>query len=70
MADMNISVASYSFHGMINAGEMDVFSYFDLLKYRYHVDWADIWTEGCLKSLDEDYLKKIRRAMDERELKQ
>lgn len=69
MADMNISVASYSFHGMINAGEMDVFSYFDILKYRYHVGWADIWTEGCLKSLDDDYLKKVRRAMDERELK-
>ena len=66
MSDMNVSVASYSFHGMINAGEMDVFSYLDLLKYRYHVDYADIWTEGCLKSLDTDYLKKIRKAMDVR----
>ena len=64
MADMKVSVASYSFHGMINAGEMDVFSYLDLLKYRYHVDYADIWTEGCLKTLDVDFLKRIRKAMD------
>ena len=38
MTDMHVSVASYSFHGMINAKELDVFGYFDLLKYRYHVD--------------------------------
>ena len=68
MADMKVSVASYSFHGMINAGEMDVFSYFDVLKYRCHADYADIWTEGCLKSLDEDYLRKVRKAMDVRGL--
>ena len=68
MADMKVSVASYSFHGMINAGEMDVFSYLDLLKYRYHVDYADIWTEGCLKTLDVEFLKRIRKAMDERGL--
>lgn len=69
MADINIAVASYSFHSLINAGEMNVYNYLDLLKDRYHVNYADIWTEGCLKSLDEDYLKKIKRAMDEREIK-
>ena len=68
MSDMKVSVASYSFHAMIMAGELDVFSYLDLLKYRYHVDYADIWNEGCLKSLDADYLKKIRKAMDEKEM--
>ncbi len=64
-----ISVASYSFHKMIQDGELDIFGYFDLLKYRYHVDWADIWTEGCFKSLDKDYMKAIRKGLDQRGLK-
>jgi|GEM_PF-363086 len=68
MADFNISVASYSFHRLIKAGLLDIFGYFDLLKYRYHVDYADIWTEGCLKSLDDDYIRSIRYAMDQRGL--
>ncbi len=69
MADFNVSVASYSFHQMIWDKKMDVFSYLDLLKYRYHVDFADIWTEGCLKSLDHDYIRSIKAHMDHHGLK-
>jgi sugar phosphate isomerase/epimerase len=62
---MKISVASYSFHGLLQEGMMDVFGYLESCKYRYGLDSADIWN-GFLPTLDEPFLKKIRRAMDER----
>lgn len=64
---MNISIASYSFHGMFNEGRVDIFGYLESLKYRYHVRGADIWNI-MLASYDEDYLRKIRSSMDEKEL--
>lgn len=74
MPDYKISIASYSFHGLIGKGKMNVFHYLDLLKFRYHVDWADIYTscqnkefvikDSTLESLDHDYLKSVRRHMD------
>ena len=42
MAEFKISLASYSFHGMLAAGVRDVFGYLDALKYRHHLEWADI----------------------------
>lgn len=64
---MKISIASYSFHGMFNEGKIDLFGYLESLKYRYHVDGADIWNI-MLASYEEDYLRKLREAMDERGL--
>lgn len=62
-----VSVASYSFHGALAEGRANVFSYLEALKYRYHVGYADIWT-GFLPTLDESFLKNIRRSMDERDI--
>ncbi|MGD6959349.1 sugar phosphate isomerase/epimerase family protein [Rossellomorea aquimaris] len=64
---MNYSIASYSFNGLIKQGEMDVFGYLESVKYRYHLNSADIWNM-MLTSFDEDYLKKIKEAMDEKEM--
>jgi sugar phosphate isomerase/epimerase len=69
---MNISIASFSFHGALAQGTFDVFTYLEACRYRYHLNTADIWN-GLLGSdvevqLDEDRLKKVRRAMDERNL--
>ncbi|MGI5885322.1 MAG: TIM barrel protein, partial [Candidatus Spyradocola sp.] len=61
------SVSSYSFHGLFYAGAFDLFGYFESMKYRYHLDTADIWN-GMLRSYDEDYLKMLRLQMDERGL--
>jgi sugar phosphate isomerase/epimerase len=36
-------------------------------KYRYHLQAADIWN-GFLPSTEEEYLKKVRSALDERDL--
>lgn len=62
-----ISIASYSFHGALAEGVCNVFSYLEALKYRYHVDYADIWS-GFLPTLDESFIKGVRRAMDERDI--
>jgi len=62
---MKISVASYSFHGLLHAGMMDVFGYLESCKYRYHVDAADIWN-GFFPTTDDDFIKKVKAALDER----
>lgn len=64
---MNISVLSYSFRGLLAEGKMDVFGYLETCKYRYHLSAADIWT-GFLPNIDEDFLKKVKDGLDEREL--
>jgi len=69
---MNISIASFSFHGALANGTMDVFGYLEACRYRYHLGTADIWN-GLLGSdvevqLDPERLGKVRRAMDERDL--
>lgn len=64
---MKYTIASYSFHGMMNEGKMDVFGYLESAKYRYHLNSADIWNM-MLTSFDEDYLKKVREALDEKDM--
>ena len=60
-------VASYSFHGLLGKGECDVFRYLDLLRFRYHVRYADIWT-GFLPSVDDGFIAKVQEALDRNEL--
>ena len=64
---MRISVASYAFHGLARAGMMDVFGYLETVRYRYGLGSADIWN-GMLLSTDEDYMRQVKEALDEREL--
>ena len=69
---MKISIASFSFHGAVGEGTLDVFGYLEACRYRYHLDTADIWN-GLLGSdvevqLDPERLRRVRRAMDERDL--
>jgi sugar phosphate isomerase/epimerase len=68
MGNFNTAVASYSFHGLLGEGKCDVFGYLNMLRYRYNVDYADIWT-GFLPTLDEDFIKKVREELDRRDLK-
>lgn len=64
---MNISIASYSFHGLLKEGKIDVFGYLESCKYRYGLRSADIWN-GMFPTTDEDFLRKVKDALDEREL--
>ena len=67
MAAFNTCVASYSFHGLQGEGKCDVFHYLDLLRYRYNVNYADIWT-GFLPTLDDGFIAKVRAKLDENAL--
>lgn len=64
---MRLSVLSYSFRGLKDQGKIDVFGYLETCKYRFNLSIADIWN-GFLTSMDESYLKKVRAALDEREM--
>jgi sugar phosphate isomerase/epimerase len=64
---MKIAIASYAFHGLLAQGKIDLFGYLESCKYRYHIQAADIWN-GMMLSTDDDYLKKVRQGLDEREL--
>ncbi len=64
---MNVSIASYSFHGLLKDGAIDLFGYLESCRFRYHLDTADIWN-GMLLSTEEDYLKKVKTALDDRGL--
>ena len=69
---MNISIASYSFHGLADSGMMDVFGYLEACKYRYHLNTADIWNGLMGRDpgvyLKEDFLQKVKDALEERGL--
>ena len=61
----NISLASYSFNNLLSRGLIDVFGYLESVKYHYNLMYADIWN-GFLTSYDDEYLAKIREAMDDK----
>lgn len=72
---MKLSVGGYSFCNSFRAGTMDVFGYLETVKYRYGLDAVDLWngffadgTGELCRVPDEDYIRKIRQALDEREL--
>jgi sugar phosphate isomerase/epimerase len=64
---MRISIAGFSFHGLHADGKMDIFGYLESMRYRYDLEAADIWN-GMLASTDDDHIRKVREALDEREL--
>jgi sugar phosphate isomerase/epimerase len=59
-----LSVASYSFHGLHAEGRMDVFHYLSLIKYRYRVDHADIWS-GFFPTTEDGFVQKVKSALAE-----
>ena len=61
------SIASYSFHGLYRIGAMNAVQYFETIKYRYHVQYADLWNL-MLTSYDDGYLLMLRDQLDERGL--
>ena len=64
---MKISVLSYSFRGLHQAGTMDILSYLESCKYRYHLQAADLWS-GTFDSTEEDHVLQIKEGLEERDL--
>jgi sugar phosphate isomerase/epimerase len=69
---MRTTIASYSFHGLRQAGMMDVFGYLESVRRRYHLHSADIWN-GTIGDnpdvyLEDSFLQKIKASLAEQEL--
>jgi sugar phosphate isomerase/epimerase len=64
---MNVSIASYAFHGLLQEGKIDLFGYLESCHYRYQLHTADIWN-GMIPSIDDVFLQKMKEALEEREL--
>lgn len=64
---MKISIAGYSVHGLLAEGKIDLFGYLESCRYRYGLDTADLWN-GLLPTLDDDFIRKARQGLEEREL--
>jgi len=69
---MNVSIASYSFHGLKAAGLIDVFGYLESCRYRFGLSTADIWNGSISDDpefyLNDSFLRNLKSALDEREL--
>ena len=64
---MKIAIASYAFYGLHREGKIDLFGYLESCTYRYHLRAADIWN-GMMLSTEDEYLLKVKDALDERGL--
>ena len=64
---LRVSMLSYSFHGLVKAGMMDIFHFFESCKYRYGLDAADLWN-GMFTSTDDDFIAKVHSAIEDRGL--
>ena len=64
---LRVSMLAYSFHGLVKAGMMDIFHFFETCKYRYGLDAADLWS-GMFASTDDDYIDKVYSALEDRQL--
>jgi sugar phosphate isomerase/epimerase len=64
---LRLSTLSYSFHGLMGAGMMDIFHYFETCKYRYGLDAADLWN-GMITSTDDEFINKVHSALEDRQL--
>ena len=67
MPEFKTAIASYSFHGLLGQGKCDVFNYLNMLRYRYNISNADIWT-GFIPTLDEDFIAKVKDTLDRNSL--
>jgi sugar phosphate isomerase/epimerase len=63
----NFSVMSYSFHGLLGKGAINIFGYLETVKYRYGLNTADIWN-GLITAYDEDYINILKQNIEERGL--
>jgi len=72
---MKLSIGGYSFYNTLVDGKIDIFGYLETVRYRYNLNTVDLYngfftdkTTRIWQIADDDYLRKIREALDEREL--
>jgi sugar phosphate isomerase/epimerase len=62
-----VSVGSWSFHRLFESQQMNLFGYFQAMKYRYHLHAADIWS-GMIASRDPEYIALVARVLEEEQI--
>jgi len=72
---MKLSVGGYSFQNTFVDGKMDIFGYLETVKYRYNLSTVDLYngffvdkSKPVWELADNSYLRKIREALDEKEM--
>ncbi|MDB4865686.1 MAG: Sugar phosphate isomerase/epimerase [Cohnella sp.] len=73
---MKLSIGGFSFFNSLLEGKMDIYGYLETVKYRYRLDAVDLWNgffgtedhDGLVRIRDEQGIRKIREALDERQL--
>lgn len=72
---MKLSIGGYSFFNSFKSGIMDVYGYFESVKYRYHLNAADMWNglfrrdeQGRIMLPSDAELQQIKAGLDERGL--
>ncbi|NOU93098.1 TIM barrel protein [Paenibacillus sp. LMG 31456] len=72
---MKLSIGGYSFYNTFANGMMDVFGYLETVKHRYNLNAVDMYnrfiadnSKPLLELADESYIRKVRQALDEKEL--
>ena len=72
---MKLSIGGYSFQNTFVDGKMDIFGYLETVKYRYNLSTVDLYngffvdkSKSVWELADESYLRKIREALDEKEM--
>lgn len=72
---MKLSIGGYSFQNTFVDGKMDIFGYLETVKYRYNLSAVDLYngffvdkSKPVWELADDSYLRKIREALDEKEM--
>ena len=65
---MKLTITPYCFHLHHYAGQMDVFTMIETVKYRYGLGAIDMWNPQMLSITDEEYLGKIRNKLRREEM--
>jgi sugar phosphate isomerase/epimerase len=72
---MKLSIGAFSFFNSMQQGTMDIFGYLETVKYRYRLDAVDLWNgfygteeDGLVLPPSDEQLRKIRQALDQKEL--
>ena len=63
----NFSIASYSFHGLLGRGAINIFGYLETVKHRYGLSNADIWN-GYIQDYGDEFTALLKQNLDERGL--
>ncbi len=64
---MNVAIMAYTFNPLWRDGRLDLFGYLESCRYRYGLQYADLWNH-MFASIEDEYVAKVKDGLAEREL--